>query len=150
MYVHVKCSSSHAQNTLQPHRQSMKLRIMIQVKGADQIWSIRDDMCRTESQKAMKCVPFVINVCTCEMLILTCTEHTSTTSPVNKTQDYDCLDVNKGNDQIWKFRDDMCRIESPKCVPFAIKVCKCEMLFLTCIEHTSTTSPVNETQDYDY
>ena len=27
--VHVKCSSSHVQNTLQPYRQSMKLRIMI-------------------------------------------------------------------------------------------------------------------------
>ena len=27
-YAYVKCSSSHAQNTLQPHRQSMNLRIM--------------------------------------------------------------------------------------------------------------------------
>ena len=26
---------------------------------------------------------------TCEKLILTCTQHTSTTSPVNKTQEYD-------------------------------------------------------------
>ena len=31
-----------------------------------------------------------------------------------------------------------------KCVLFAINVCLCEMLFLTCTEHTSTTSPVNE------
>ena len=31
-----------------------------------------------------------------------------------------------------------------KCVPFAINVCLCEMLFLTCTEHTSTTSSVNE------
>ena len=51
------------------------------VKGADQIWSFRDDMCRIESQKAMKCVPFAINVCICEMLFLACTEHTSTMSP---------------------------------------------------------------------
>ena len=36
------------------------------------------------SQKAMKCVPFAVNVCLCEMLFLTCTEHTSTTSPVNE------------------------------------------------------------------
>ena len=46
-------------------------------------------MCRIESQKAMKCVPFALNVRLCEMLFLTCTEHTSTTSPVNETQDYD-------------------------------------------------------------
>ena len=26
----------------------------------------------------------------------------------------------------------------------------CEKLILTCTEHTSTTSPVNETQEYDY
>ncbi len=36
------------------------------------------------SQKAMKCVLFAVNVCLCEMLFLTCTEHTSTTSPVNE------------------------------------------------------------------
>ena len=38
-------------------------------------------MCRIESQKAMKCVPFAINVRICEMLFLACTEHTSTMSP---------------------------------------------------------------------
>ena len=46
-------------------------------------------MCIIESQKAMKCVPFAVNVCLCEMLFLTCTEHTSTMSPVNETQGYD-------------------------------------------------------------
>ena len=29
----------------------------------------------------MKCVPFDTNVCLCEMLILTCIEHTSIMSP---------------------------------------------------------------------
>ena len=38
-------------------------------------------MYRIEGQKAMKCVPFAVNVCICEMLILTCIEHTSTMSP---------------------------------------------------------------------
>ena len=39
-------------------------------------------MYRIEDQKAMKCVPFAVNVlCICEMLILTCIEHTSTMSP---------------------------------------------------------------------
>ena len=74
-------------------------------------------------------------------------------SPVNETQDYDCWHQDKVSDQIWSFRYNMCRIESQramKCEPFAIKVCICEMLFLTCTEHTSTMSPVNESQDYDY
>ena len=51
------------------------------VKGADQNWSFRYDMCRIESQKDMKCVPFVVNVCICEMLFLMCTEQTSTMTP---------------------------------------------------------------------
>ena len=58
-----------------------------------------------ESQKSMKCVLFAVKcICICEMLFLTCTEHTSTMSPVSKTQD---------------------RIESQKamkCVPFAVNV----------------------------
>ena len=37
-------------------------------------------MCRIEGQKAMKYVLFAVNVCMCEMLFLTCTEHTSTIS----------------------------------------------------------------------
>ena len=101
----------------------------------------------------MKFVPFALNVCLCEMLFLTCTEHTSTKLPVSETQDYDYYHQVKGADQIWNFIDDVCRIESQKAmkhVLFAVNVCICEMLFLTCTEHTSTTSPVNETQDYDY
>ena len=38
-------------------------------------------MFRIESQKDMKCVPFTVNICICEMLILTCIEHTSTMLP---------------------------------------------------------------------
>ena len=38
-------------------------------------------MCKIEGQKAMKYVPLAVNVCICEMLFLTCTEHTSTMSP---------------------------------------------------------------------
>ena len=46
-------------------------------------------------------------------------------SPVNEIQDYDCQHQVKGADQVWSFRDDMCRIESlkaMKCVPFAVNV----------------------------
>ena len=53
------------------------------VKRPVKIWSLRDNVCRIESQKAMKCLQFAINacICICEMLFLTCTEHTSTMSP---------------------------------------------------------------------
>ena len=87
-------------------------------------------MCRIESQKAMKCVPFAVNVCICEMLFLTCTEHTSTMSPVNEALDYDYQHQDIGTNQIWSFRDDVCRIESQKamkCVPFAVNICICEI-----------------------
>ena len=56
-------------------------------------------MCRIESLKAMKCVFFTVNVCTCDMLLLTCTEHTSTMSPVSESQDYDYQHQNKGIDR---------------------------------------------------
>ena len=101
----------------------------------------------------MKCVQFAVNVCKCEMLIVTWTEHTSTTWPVNEGQDCDYQHQDKGTDQIWSFRDDMWIIESQKamkCVHLTVYVCKCEMLILTCTEHTSTTWPVNEAQDYGY
>ena len=45
----------------------------------------------------------------------------------------------------------MCKIDGPKptkCVQFVVNVF--EMLTLMCIEHTSTMSPVNKIQDYDY
>ena len=61
----------------------------------------------------------------CEMLFLTCTEHTSTMSPVSETQDSDYLHQVKGAVKVWSFRDGMCSIESQKdmkCVPFAINV----------------------------
>ena len=48
----------------------------------------------------------------CDMLTLVCTEHTSTTSPVDGTQKYDYWHEVKSTDQVWDFRDDVCRIES--------------------------------------
>ena len=46
----------------------------------------------------------------------------------------------------------MCRIEGQKAMKYVLFCCKCmhicEMLFLACTEHISTTLPVNETQDY--
>ncbi len=62
---------------------------------------------------------------TCVKLILTCTGHTTTMSPVNETQRYDYQHQNKGSVQVWSFTNDVCRIESQKamkCVHFAIHV----------------------------
>ena len=95
---------------------------------------------------------FDVSICICEMLFSTCTDHILTMSPVSETQDYDYLHHVKGAVKSWSFTDDICRIEGQKTmkyVPFAIKVCICEMLLLTCTEHTSVMLPVNKTQDYD-
>ena len=58
--IYVKCSSLHEQNTLQPCHQLAKI-ICIELKmllkfGASEM------MCRIESEEAMKCVPFTVNV----------------------------------------------------------------------------------------
>ena len=85
---------------------------------------------------------------TCEKLILTCMAHTPTMSPVNESHDYDHLHQNKGTDQVWCFMDVVCGIEGQKPVKCGLWR-TCEKLVLTCMKHTPTTSPVNETQDYD-
>ena len=85
-------------------------------------------MCRIESQKAMKCVQFAVNVCICicEMLFLTCTEHTSTMSPeLMKLRIMTISIKTKVLVKFGTFRDDVCRIEGQKamkCVPFAVNV----------------------------
>ena len=53
----------------------------------------------------MKTIPIIVNACAQDILILTCAEHTSITSPVDETQTYDCEHQDKGTDQIWNFRD---------------------------------------------
>ena len=85
----------------------------------------------------------------CEMLFIMYRTHFM--SPVSETQDSICIKLKMllyfGASEI------MCRIESQKamkCVLVAVNVCICEMLFLACTEHTSTTLLVNEAQDYDY
>ena len=72
-------------------------------------WYLQSVGCTNETKKATRYVPIA---CAWELLILTHTEHASTTSPVNKTQKYDCKHQDKGTDQIWNFRDDVCGIES--------------------------------------
>ena len=49
-------------STMLPVSETQDYDCLHRVKGAVIIWSLRDDMCRIESQKAMKCVPFAVNV----------------------------------------------------------------------------------------
>ena len=66
-------------------------------------------------------------------------------SLVNESQYYDYYHQDKGIDQIQRWRVEL-RIEV-----CTIKFCLTHVkLILTRTEHTSTMSPVNEGQDYDY
>ena len=56
-----------------------KLKVLLKVGASEMI-------CVELRAKNIKCVPFIVNVCICGMLMLTCT---STTSPVSDAQDYD-------------------------------------------------------------
>ena len=53
--------------TISPVSETQDYDYLHHVKGAVKSWSFRDDMCRIESQKDIKCVPFIINICICEM-----------------------------------------------------------------------------------
>ena len=77
--------------------------LMLIVNNVQNTLQIEVDVCRIESLKTMGCVPFAVNVCIREMLFLTCTEHTSTMSPVSETQDYGYLHLVKGTVIIWNF-----------------------------------------------
>ena len=97
--------------------------LMLIVNNVQNTLQIEVDLCRIESQKTIRSVLFAVNICICEMLLLTFIEHTSTVLPVGETQDYDYLIQVKGAVIIWIFRVDMCRIESQrdmKSVLFAI------------------------------
>ena len=84
-------------STMSPVNEIQDYDYYHQIKGNYQIWSFRDELCRIESQKAVKCVQLTVKACTCEMLILMCTQHTSTMSPVNVIQNYDYYHQAKGN-----------------------------------------------------
>ena len=49
-------------STISPVSETQDYDCLHQIKGAVIIWSLRDDMYRIESQKAMKCVQFAVNV----------------------------------------------------------------------------------------
>ena len=59
---HVKCSYSRTHNSPQPCRQScnqtLNYNYQHETKGGSKVWDFRDNVCRIESQKPMKCVHF--------------------------------------------------------------------------------------------
>ena len=63
---------------------------------------------------------------TIEMHTFTHTQGTLTMSPVNETLEYEYRHRNKGTDQVWYLKDEVCRIETKKatktvCVPNTIE-----------------------------
>ena len=94
-------------------------------KGTDNVRSLGDELCGCESQKPTRCVHFAVHICMCESLILSCTLHAFTKSPVNQTQDCDCCHLDKGTDNVRSLGDELCGCESQKpmrCVHFAVHV----------------------------
>ena len=155
MYMHI-CemlflTCTEHTSTMSPVSETQDSDYLHQVKGAVKVWSFRDGMCSIEGQKDMKCVPFAINVyayvkCSSSH---TCTEHTSTMSP--ELMKLRIITISIKTKVLVKFGT-----SEMMCVELRAKMCTvcsnmhiCEMLFLTCTEHTSTMSPVSETQDYD-
>ena len=70
-------------------------------------------------------------------------------SPVDDTQDYDYYHENKGTGRVWSLTDDVCLVKSQK-VNERVHFTECVKVILTHTEDTSTMSPGDNTQDYDY
>ena len=86
---------------------------------------------------------------TCEKHTLTHTEDSSTMSPGNETQDYECKRENKGTDQVWYFNNDVCGFETRIATGSVHNTITCEKHTLTHTVDSSTMSPGDETQDYE-
>jgi hypothetical protein len=65
------------------------------------LWYLESVGCVNETINAKRYVPYRLTLlCTHKMLTLTHIEHTSTTLPVNETQDCDYYHQNRGTDQV--------------------------------------------------
>ena len=117
---YVKCSHSYVWNTLQPHSQSMEhssitigMKLKVLIKCGTSCAEVR-------ANNLLNVYSWPLQMYSKRnILTLVCTEHTSTTSPVDGTQRYHYW---KSTDQVWDFRD-VCKIESGKfmkCVQLAI------------------------------
>ena len=146
-----KFSSSHTRKSPIPCPLFTPLLIMnkdIKINVLVWFWHLESMGCTNEiKSKAPRCVLYQL-ICQ-SAHILTHTEVTNTMSTVYTTLDYDYRHINKSTDQVWYSRDVVCGIESMKISPITMNACAQEILILTCTEHASTTSPVDETQKYD-
>ena len=106
---HSPRTTSPIQKTLQlctlPGDETQDYECRHEYKGTDQVWYFNDNVCGFETQIATESVH---NTITCEKNTLTHTEDSSTVSPGDETQDYECRHENKGTDQVWYFNDDVC------------------------------------------
>ena len=98
-------------STMLPGDETQDYECRHENRGTDQVWYFNDDVCGFETQIATESVH---NTITCEKHTLTHTEDSSTVSPGDETQDYECRHENKGTDQVWYFNDDVCGFETKK------------------------------------
>ena len=109
MYACVKASFSHVHCMPPPSHQSTKLRIVtvaIQLKVLTMFEAQEMSYVDVKELKTYECVHFATLCYTCmykrvkSSFSHACTLHTSTKSPVNQTQDYDCCHLVKGIDNV--------------------------------------------------
>ena len=95
-------------------------------------------------------LPKVYTYCTdtCEKHTLTHTDVTSTMSPGDETLEYECRHENKGTDQLWCLKDEVCGFEAKKATKSVHCTDTCEKHTLTHTDVTSTMSPGDETLNY--
>ena len=96
--------STHAQKSPTPCLLFTLFKIMntdTRTKVLVRLWYLESVGCTNETKKATRYVPIAVNACARKILILTSTEHASTTSPVNEAKKYDFQHKDKGTDQIW-------------------------------------------------
>ena len=97
-------------------------------KGTDQVRYFNDDVCGFKTPIATECVH---NTIRCEKHTLTHTEDSSTVSPGDETQDYECRHENKGTNKVWCFNDDVCGFETKKATESVHNTITCEKHTLT-------------------
>ena len=142
LMLHTKHTS-----TMSPVSETRTYQYQHQDEAENQIQSFRDGQCMIESQKLQN-MHTVYHTYTSHPYSHT-VEHTLTMSPVSETRTYQYQHQDEAENQIQSFRDKQYMIESQSfeiCTLLTIRTRY--TLILTHAEHTSTTSPVSETQTY--
>ena len=133
-------------STMSPDDQTVEYECRHENKGTDQLWCLEDEVCGFETKKATKSVHCTD---TCEKHTLTHTDVTSTMSPGDQTLEYECRHENKGTDQLWCLKDEVCGFETKKATKSVHCTDTCEKHTLTHTDVTSTMSPGDQTLEYE-